>query len=68
MLNIKFLIIVLPVASSLTCSNYYDYTSDTVTCKSACPSGSTQISNKCLSPNQYIMNSEVHTCKQGWTN
>ena len=68
MLNIGLLIIGIPAVCSLTCASLYDYTGASVTCKTACPPNSLNVSNNCLLPNQYMQAGEVHVCQRGWTN
>ena len=49
-------------ALALVCS-IYDYSDSTVRCVSACPQGTDRIGNNCLTPSQYLVNSQVFTCR-----
>lgn len=52
---INLLLILLPAVRALSCPNFYDYTSDTVTCRQSCPAGTKIKDNKCLQNNQYVI-------------
>lgn len=66
MVCISLILILLPLAHSLSCPTFTDYTGDTVGCVSACPGGANPINSKCLRSNQYQIGAEVHQCERGW--
>jgi hypothetical protein len=66
MQSLALILILLPTVTLLQCSTYYDYTGDTVLCKSACPPSSRLQGNKCLLKTQYLMGNSVQLCQRGW--
>jgi hypothetical protein len=55
MLYFSLILILVQTIKALSCSNYYDYTGDTVRCTTTCPANSKLVTNKCLNNNQYLM-------------
>lgn len=60
------ILILLPAARALDCTNFYDYTGDTIQCKQSCPSSANVKDSKCLLKTQYLIGQDVHLCDRGW--